>query len=473
MTRIRGILQDADVKLILTEARFIALIEGWLRLERLNGITCFALDALELNDKEAYVPIDKASPAVLQYTSGSTGDPKGVVVNHESLMHNMDYIKRKFQNGPDTIIANWLPIFHDMGLFGNVFQPLYLGRFAVHMSPTTFLKRPATWLRAISDYKATTSGAPNFAYDYCVRSVKEDQIVDLDLSSWKAAFNGSEPVRFETLKAFSKRFAPHGFDRKAFFPCYGLAESTLFVTGAVVGKGPTIRTFSGEALANGVAQITKVNTAGARKLVSSGSASDLQVAVVNPDTLIRVPDQHVGEIWIRGKSVASGYWRKKALSASVYGAELESQAGWLRTGDLGFLLNGELFVTGRIKETIVINGRNLYPHDIERSVQNSHSAFRIGGGAVFSVDGRDGEAVVVVQELLREGSGSGKWSELARALRETLAREFGVRVGALVFVKASTIQKTTSGKIMRRKMKELFLRRAIKSLYEEIEPSVW
>jgi acyl-CoA synthetase (AMP-forming)/AMP-acid ligase II len=342
--------------------------------------------------------------AMLQYTSGSTTTPKGVMLTHENLMHNQRMIASAFGGGPDTIVVGWLPLFHDMGLIGNVIQPMYLGGRCVMMSPVSFLQNPARWLEAMSRYRATTSGGPNFAYDLCVSRVSAEQRATLDLSSWRVAFNGAEPVRCRTLEQFASAFAPCGFSREAFYPCYGLAEATLMVTGAKTHGPPAAGIFEQAALEQNRVVAAPPNEAGGRKLPSCGRPFPNQrVAIVNPESLAECPPNEVGEIWVSGPNVARGYWGLPDETRRTFGAYLRGtgEGPFLRTGDLGFLMDGELFVTGRLKDVIIIRGRNHYPQDIELTVEQTGTSLQWGRCAAFSVDEGDESRLVVVQELAR------------------------------------------------------------------------
>lgn len=398
LPRVRAILADAQAAYALSTSAITQALERIIT----KGETYDDLAALRWIDSDLVEPgaerdwvepqLTADSLAFLQYTSGSTGNPKGVMVTHANLLHNQRLIQESFGHTAEDVIVGWLPLYHDMGLIGNVLQPLYLGASCILMSPVHFLQKPARWLSAITRYRATTSGGPNFSYDLCVRQVTEAQRASLDLSAWAVAFNGAEPVRAATLDRFSDRFQDCGFRRRAFYPCYGLAEATLLVTGGTKGEGA--RTFSyGAASPAGRED---------RLLVSCGrSRAGQTIRIVHPESGIGCPDGEVGEIWVGGPSVAQGYWRKEQESEETFHACL-AQSGegpFLRTGDLGLLREGELFVTGRLKDLIIIRGRNHYPHDIERTVEESHPALRPGGCAAFSISEEDEERLVVVQEV--------------------------------------------------------------------------
>ncbi len=327
--------------------------------------------------------------AFLQYTSGSTGTPKGVMVSHSNLLHNSTLIQQCFEDTPNSIGVSWLPPYHDMGLIGGVLQPLYVGAPMILMSPVAFLQKPLRWLLAISRYRATTSGGSNFAYDLCVRKITPEQRVTLDLSSWKVAFNGAEPVRADTLDRFVRTFGPCGFRREAFYPCYGMAETTLFVSGGLKTAPPVVHHVKGTALEQNRVVAAASEQEGVRAIVGCGQTwLDQKIVVVDPESLTQCLSDQVGEIWVSGSSVARGYWRRPEETQQTFQAYLADtvEGSFLRTGDLGFLHNGELFVTGRLKDLVIIRGRNHYPQDIELTVDESHPALRSGCAAAFSVE---------------------------------------------------------------------------------------
>jgi amino acid adenylation domain-containing protein len=395
--------------------------------------------------------------AFLQYTSGSTAAPKGVMLTHSNLLHNEELIRHAFRQSAESVIVGWLPLYHDMGLIGNVLQPLYLGARCVLMSPVSFLQQPLRWLRAVSNYRGTTSGGPNFAYDLCVRKIPEAQRAGLDLSSWSVAFNGAEPIRRETLESFAGAFAPHGFRREAFSPCYGLAEATLIVSGGSQSPAPVVRHVEAKALeAHRVVEAARGEDE--RALVGCGGAlPDQRIAVVDWATLKECAPGAVGEIWVSGPSVAQGYWGHPEESERTFAARLADtgEGPFLRTGDLGFMHEGELFVTGRLKDLIIIRGRNHYPQDIELTAEQSHRALRPGCGAAFAVADGGEERLVVVQEVdHRQGLDA---AEVCEAINRAVAEEHEIQAHAVVLVRAGTIPKTSSGKIQRNACREAYL----------------
>ena len=393
------------------------------------------------------------SLAYLQYTSGSTATPKGVMVTHGNVLHNSASIHQGFAHTPDSRALTWLPHFHDMGLIDGIIQPLYGGFPGILMSPVSFLQQPLRWLEAITRFQITHTGGPNFAYDLCVRRVNTEQRARLDLRSWRVAYNGAEPVRFETLQRFANEFRECGFRWEAFYPAYGLAEATLKVTGGSSAEPPVTCTVRSDALEQHRVVEAVPEQDDTRTLVGCGQAGlDTEIEIVDAETFTRCEAKTVGEIWVHGPGVAAGYWRRPEETEAKFHARLAeatrvSEKTYLRTGDLGFVRDGELFVTGRVKDLIIIRGRNLYPHDLELAIEQCHEALRAGGGAAFSLEVEGEERLVVVQEL--EARRRADTAALVELIRQTLAEEFEVQPYAILLVKAGSVPKTSSGKIQR------------------------
>ncbi len=485
--RIEAIASDADASVALTTRdvldRFDALRAAAPSLEHLVWKVDSELEP-SWADRWSRPDIDGDTLAFLQYTSGSTGTPKGVMLSHENLLHNSLRIMQAFEITRSQSGVFWLPSFHDMGLIGGILVPLYGGKFNVLMSPVAFLQKPLRWLQAISRYRATISGGPNFAYELCVRKTTPEQRATLDLSSWSLAFNGAEPVRAETIDAFCEAFAPSGFRREAFFPCYGLAESTLMVTGGMKFEQPVTRSFDAASIETGTAQSRPAKAAGARRLVGSGRELDGQdVLIVDPHSTEALAPGRVGEIWVSGPSVAQGYWNRPDESQATFGAMLaqpdqdDSQAfakwrpnpgPYLRTGDLGFFDSGELFVTGRLKDLIIIRGRNHYPQDLEHTVEEASSLVRAGSVAAFAVDIDDRERVVVVAEVERGKRDPAELVSAFDAIRSKLARDHEVAAEAIVLVRPNSIPKTSSGKIQRHACKRQFLENTLEVVEQHV-----
>ncbi|HTU45301.1 MAG TPA: amino acid adenylation domain-containing protein [Bryobacteraceae bacterium] len=399
--------------------------------------------------------------AYLQYTSGSTRIPRGVMVTHANLLHNMESLYSGWDHDPESKLLSWLPPFHDMGLIYGLLTPIYGGFQCYLMSPGTFLQRPASWLEIISQVGITHAIGPNFAYEICNQKVEPSQIENLNLHSWKVAVNGAETVRSSTLARFADKFEPYGFRANSFCPGYGLAENTLKVSS--VNSGETYRTLwlDKHELERDLAVTVPYDAPNSTSVVGCGKAPwDTEIRIVNPLLRTERAGGEIGEIWIRGGSVAGGYWNEPEETDIVFGAMLEdtNEGPFLRTGDLGFLERGELFITGRIKDLIVVRGRNCYPTDIEVTVQNLHPAFRAGGGAAFSAPREEGEQIVLVQELSQQSISTGSDIEdLIESIRSAVAREHDIDLDAIVFIEPRSLPKTSSGKIQRNETRKRFL----------------
>jgi len=460
--RIQGIVADSQAKFALTTSTILHNIER--RFQHAPD-----LQALSWLDTEQVPPgleaewrdpnINAETLAFLQYTSGSTSQPKGVMLTHGNLMHNLKAIQHGFQIDSSDSGAFWLPSYHDMGLIGGILEPIYIACPSTLMSPVSFLQRPFRWLDAISKYKATTSGAPNFAYDLCVDKITPEQLDTLDLSSWKLAFCGAEPIRPETLERFAQTFEPVGFRKSSFYPCFGMAESTLIVSGGEGPAAPRTLTIDRKALERDLVVESPPDESNSLTMVNCGkSIVDQKIVAVNPSTLNRCAEHEVGELWVMGPSVAKGYWGLEEETQQTFGAfTADTHAGpFMRTGDLGFLQNDELFITGRLKDLIIIHGSNHYPQDIELTVEASHTALQPSSGAAFSITENGKEQLVIVQEVTRQGR-QAEVNEVASAIRQAVAEKHDLQVFAIALVKPMSIPKTSSGKIQRRTTRSAFL----------------
>jgi amino acid adenylation domain-containing protein/thioester reductase-like protein len=460
--RIQSIVHDSHASFALTTTAIIANVEK--RFEHAPDLK--ALHWLNTEQVPAGLEADWRDPnvsrdtlAFLQYTSGSTSQPKGVMLSHGNLMHNLEAISRGFHIDETVKGVFWLPSYHDMGLIGGILEPIYLGGETTLMSPPSFLQRPIRWLEAITRFQGNTCGAPNFAYDLCVDKVTPEQMEKLDLSSWTLAFCGAEPIRSETLERFARAFAGCGFQKTSFYPCYGMAESALIVSGA---DGPSdLRTFTldRKSLESDLVVPSQTNDEGSVTMVNCGPAIiDQKIIIVNPTTLLQCESNQVGEIWVAGPSVAQGYWGMEEESRKTFQAYVAdtNEGPFLRTGDLGFLQNGELFVTGRLKDLIIINGSNHYPQDIELTVETCHPALQPAGGAAFSISDDGKEQLVIVQELNRQNR-QADVNEVAGAIRQAVTEKHDLQVFAIILIKPMSIPKTSSGKIQRRACKTAFL----------------
>jgi len=465
LARFTSVIKDSQATLILTTSSILGQIKKQysqlfeqLRLTEVRWVTTENIAAsLAIDWQETILTQDTL--AFLQYTSGSTGTPKGVMVSHGNLFHNQSLIKKAFSHSKQTIFVGWLPLFHDMGLVGNILQPLYLGIPSNMMPPVAFLQKPIHWLQAISHYRATTSGGPNSAYDLCVRKITPEQCRDLDLSSWEIAFNGAEPIQAKTIKQFSEKFAPYGFRTQAFYPCYGMAETTLLISGSRKTEPPVLQPIDETALQQHQVELLKDESEISQTLVGCGRNFFEQMKIVEPQTKIQCQDQQVGEIWVAGASVTQGYWNREELTKETFQAYLadSGEGPFLRTGDLGFIHDGELFVTGRLKDLIIIRGRNHYPQDIESTVEKSHPALRASCGAAFAIEQGGTEKLVVVQEVERTHLRKLNEEEVFAAIRRSISEIHELQVQSIILLKTASIPKTSSGKIQRHACKQGFL----------------
>lgn len=449
--RISSIAADCAPRVAITTRALLDRLDDWSGDDkRLGALQWIAADD-PMEAAEAASAVAAGDVAMLQYTSGSTASPRGVVLTHANLLHNLRLLRAAFpvDHGEDDVGVSWLPPFHDMGLIGGILQPCYLGRGVVLLSSATFLQRPLAWLEAMSKYRATTSAAPNFAFEQCVERIKPEEIRTLDLTAWHTVANGAEPIRAETMDRFSRAFEPAGFKREAFLPCYGLAEATLFVSGGPWGQGASTLDVSREALEqNRIAPAT----AGDRlTLVASGApASGQSVRIVDPVTREPMDERRVGEIWVSGDSVAARYWNATESGAGTFGASIQGEGtgAYLRTGDLGFLDDGQLFVTGRLKDLIILSGRNYYPQDIELAAERSHANLRPGYAAAFATPGDSRERLTVVLEVTRHHK-EHDHEAVFGAVRRALADREGILPDMIVLVAQNGIPRTSSGKVQR------------------------
>ena len=461
----RAILADCAPRFLMTTRELLDASRPDLR-DRLAGPAAewvFPEDFSAAADREGEAPaaLRRDDIAFLQYTSGSTSTPKGVMVSHGNLLENSEMVRIAAGNTRHSTYVSWVPLYHDMGLIVNVLQSLYVGSLCVLMPPVTFLQRPLNWLRAIHDYRAEVAGGPNFAFDHCTSRYRAEQMNGVDLSCWKVAYNSAEPVRADTIARFAATFAPHGFDPAAVFPAYGMAEATLLITGVRRGAGPVIRTVGREALQRGLAAPPERSEEG-QSLVGSGRpVAAGRVAIVDPETGRQLGPDRVGEVWVCGPHIARGYWRNPEATRAAFAAPIEGGGPerWLRTGDLGFVdAAGEVFITGRIKDLIIIRGINHYPHDLEHTVENCHPALRRHAGAVFGVADEAGEErLVVVQEIERGYRHQVDLAELRATIREAIVREHDIAPYRIVLIRTGTLPQTTSGKIQRGLARQLFM----------------
>lgn len=479
--RIQSILEDAQPELILTTGARVTGIQQWLTTTPALAVPpVISIDTLDVAQaalwKEPELSADHL--ALLQYTSGSTSNPRGVMVSHSNIMHNaaaiQQYTGYDIANCTSAVCISWLPIYHDMGLIANILEPAYVGYPVIFMDPVQFLQFPMRWLYAISHYRGTISYAPDFAYNQCIRRVKPQDIAALDLSSWQLAINGSETIRSETLDHFTDVFQACGFQRKAFKPSYGLAEGTLVVTSQRIHAYPVERTFDKQMLEKNKVATVAPDSPHSQKLISSGiPPADMTLVIVRPEKKHRCLPDEIGEIWLQSKSITQGYWHRPEETEQVFRVHLQDceDGPFLRTGDLGFLHEGYLYVTGRIKDLIIINGRNHYPQDIELTVEKSHPAIRPACCVAFPIEHEGKENLVVMAEIdprYRSQPDSTRVAslpdpqDLIKSIRQQVAEEHDVHIYKVVLLAMGEVLKTSSGKIQRRACRTRYLANELK-----------
>ncbi len=471
MLRIQAIAHDAQAKVALTVGDVFDRLD-WLSQESpiLKGLSWVATDRLRSNAHTEWKTFEPKGDgvAVLQYTSGSTGSPKGVILHHSNILHNHKLITQAFRASRGALSMSWLPAYHDMGLVGGILANCLSGESTVLMSPMAFLQKPVRWLQAITKYSIKISGGPNFAYDLCSKKIHESELADLDLSSWELAFNGAEPVRASTLDRFRRKFGRCGFRTEAFYPCYGMAESTLLITGGHPKVRAPEMAFSATELAARRVKALSADSLDARILVGNGQRlSEEEILIVDPDTHQPLPEDCVGEIWVNSPSVGGGYYNNPGATAQTFQARPKNYDGkkrFLRTGDLGFFYRNELFVTGRLKDLIIIRGVNHYPQDIELTVERSNERVRSGTAAAFAVEGNGGEQLVVVCAVERLAIND--WNTVIGSIRRNVSAHHNLAPDAVILVRSGSIPKTSSGKIQRHACRDQFLEGSLVSLAE-------
>ncbi|MGG6293713.1 beta-ketoacyl synthase N-terminal-like domain-containing protein [Leptolyngbya sp. AN02str] len=475
LERLQAIAKDAQPLVVLTTSAILpSLKRQATALAELNRLIWIATDEICLQTAEQWQTpfLAPNTLAILQYTSGSTAAPKGVMITHAHALCNLALMRDRFEMTSTSRGVIWLPPYHDMGLVGGLLQPLYVGAPVCLMAPVMFLQKPLRWLQAISHYRSVVSGGPNFAYDLCLQRIAPEDCSNLDLSCWQVAFTGAEPIRAETLERFAATFASCGFRREAFYPCYGMAEATLMITGGNRRSLPVLKPVQKAALTEHRVIPADGDDTESHILVGCGQAvANHSVMIVHPDTQAACGAEQIGEIWVSGASVAQGYWNQPEKTQQIFQARLAQfpDQSFLRTGDLGFLSEGELFVTGRLKDLIIIRGRNYYPQDLELTVEHSHPALRLGSGAAFSIDVFGEERLVVAQEVERHALRNLPIQDVTTAIRRAIAERADLQVHAIALLKTGSIPKTSSGKIQRQACKQAFLTHALDQVGSWVE----
>ncbi len=463
LNRIKSIVVDSQSSLILTTHQIHeASQKNFADVEELKEMDWYITeDLLRQHDGKARLtPSGNESIALLQYTSGSTGQPKGVMVTHRNIMRNSEYIRQSFELSRKSVSVSWLPSFHDMGLIDGVLQPVFTGFKGVLLPPVSFLQKPSRWLHAITKYSGTHCGGPNFAFDLCVEKTEEEELGQIDLSSMRTLYNGAEPLRKSTLMSFTEKFSSAGFRTEGFYPCYGMAETTLIISGGYVKEEPSYLSLSKEALENNKVVLAGVGSQESSDHVGVGHPwIDTVIRIVNPETRLECARDEVGEVWVAGSIVTKGYWSKPQETEETFNAYIKEtgEGPFLRTGDLGFFHDGELYISGRLKDLIIIRGRNIYPQDLELTAENCHPALRFNCSAAFSVSKDGQEKLFIAAEMERTYMRNPNISEIADSIRQAIFEEFELDLEGIILLRTASIPKTSSGKIQRKATRKAYL----------------
>lgn len=462
--KLEAIIDDAKISIIITNRSTLMNLEKWFGEQLFSRNIKWILIEDTEQEETGFLPVHLPRPqqvALLQYTSGSTGNPKAVIITHENIIANSKIIQKCFANTTESTSVCWLPSFHDMGLIDGIVQPIFSGFHGILMSPMHFLQKPVRWLKAITDFRATYSGGPNFAFDYCNSRIGEDELAGINLSGLQCLYNGSETVRSGTLRNFSEKFSRVGFSKTKFVTCYGLAESTLAVTVSKLGHSPLIIKVDKNMLSQ--QKILEAKDKSFVELVGCGTTfCDTTLKIKNPKTLKICREKEVGEIWVEGKSIASGYYNRVESTNQNFPEKYKKRT--LRTGDLGFIMNNELFVTGRIKDMIIIRGNNYYPQDIEQSTSISHEALMLNSCAAFSAAIELEEKLIIVQEIKRAVINKVNYEEIFSCIMAQISKIHEIAPYDIVLISPNTLPKTTSGKIKRNFCQKLWQAQQLNSI---------
>lgn len=424
-------------------------------------------ELIDTSSNRVLPPISLEAPAFLQYTSGSTGNPKGVIITQGNILANTQYLERLSGAHEKDIFVNWLPLFHDLGLVTAILLPAYLGCKSVLMAPATFVRNPVIWLKAMTQFKGTIGGAPNFAYDLCTDKIAEEELANIDLSNWRIAYNAAEPVRYETLSRFTERFSSSGFTLNSFYPSYGMAESTAFISGGNGNDDLQVLYIDKSELADNKLSIVDEGSPNSVVFVGNGSTDELHsLKIVNPTTKNVLPDGEIGEVWFSGPSVSPGYWLQNEVSKQTFDNRLTSDEDtiYLQTGDLGFIYDGHVFITGRSKDLIILKGKNYYPQDLEATVKYCDDSIHPGFTAAFE----ENDKLIIVTEVNRHAMKTLNSEQLVQNIARSIYNQHNISVDDVVLLRPYQIPMTSSGKIRRKQTKMLYAKNALASLYNKI-----
>lgn len=474
INRLRAVAQDVEAGCALSVDALRGLATSMEVRVGARSLEWVYVDALEPGGEDGWEQpeVDPRDVAFLQYTSGSTADPKGVMLTHANLRANLDMIGHEYGFDEQTRPVSWLPPFHDMGLMAGIITPLWMGGTTVLMTPDSFLRRPLRWLEAISRFGGDFSAAPNFAYELCTRRAATADVSNLDLHTWRVAVNGAEPVRADTMHRFVETFGPCGFSSDTFWPSYGMAETVVMSSCGRLGSSADVLPLDVEALSRGQVVRSSDPRKSVRKVTCGSPAVGSDLLVVDPSSGALSRNGEIGEIWLRGPHVGAGYWRRPVETSATFRASLAdgTEGSWLRTGDLGAVVDGRVMIAGRLKDLLIIRGVNHYPQDIERSMEEAHAALRAGCGVAFTVDDERGERLVLVQGLEDRRDEKNTAAQAAEDIRRKVTYEHAVQPDAVALVAPKHVERTSSGKVRRSATRAAWLDGSLPIIYQWIAP---